>query len=535
MKKTLFLVVLSGVLLTFSSGCSESSNDDSKCENGTVECVDAHNSRKCVDSKWVETPCDTGLECSATSHVCEPISETRCTAGSVECVSDSREKRCKDGGWAEKDCESGESCGTNGCAAETTETCTDGAVECVSDSREKRCKDGEWVENNCDADQSCGTNGCAVISPEPEKVLKTGSLADVGKRCDVNDFTGNCEDNLMIFCNSSGHIESSDTCNMWLEYSYVDMRCTVINGIAGCVYYDEEGVPDTCDTPSDTITCNKDGNVAYHAGCGLASDGNMYHMSLYDFGEICAMACKDGEGCVEIPEKERCDIASFKGKCEDNSIVSCINGRLVSTSCGDQTCHEFAATGTAQCTTAPCDSLGDSISCSTKLTPDGDDYMSYADSFVCARAEDNKFYKYQTDSTYCSSDCLPDIGCIYPVKGEGDECNETTYEEKCLEVNGHSVSLSCISGFVEAIYCGKGKTCLNEMDSPTLVSGCYDDTSICQKDSDNYKVCNGSGTYFSTMTYECRKMSDNKYHYTPNTDTLVSCSQGCNSTGTDCK
>ncbi|MBO4350102.1 MAG: hypothetical protein J6A01_04030, partial [Proteobacteria bacterium] len=165
----------------------------------------------------------------------------------------------------------------------------------------------------------------------------------------------------------------------------------------------------------------------------------------------------------------------------------------------------------------------------------GDDINAFLDNFMCAKVEDKKYYQYLTETTSCPYDCIEGIGCVEYIKGAGDECNEDTYEEQCRDKANYSAALACIDGTVEAIYCGKGKTCLNEMDSPTYVTGCYDDSSICEKGSASYTKCSGDSSYSATMTYECKLMSDNKYHFTPNTDTIVSCSKGCNTAGTKCK
>ncbi len=622
MKKTVFLMILSGTLAGLACGCSESSKNESECSDGAVECVDADKSRRCEGGKWVEIPCNAPdtcqkgicgpagntcteegkVEClgsdkykkceggewkenaceapnTCSNNVCGPASNSCSEEGKVECLSSDKYKKCEGGEWKENACEAPNTCSNNVCGpvdnscseegkveclssdkykkceggewkenaceapnacsnnvcGPVAETCTEeGKIECLSTDRYKKCEGGVWKENACEANQTCGAQGCAASSIVD--VLNSGTLADVGKLCDLNDFADSCEDNLMIFCDAGGHIDSSDTCKLWQEASGVDMRCTVVNGIAGCIYY-EDDAPEDCDpeTKPVTITCSNDGTKAYHKGCGLGADGNHYLMGEYDFAEICAMECRAGDGCIEIPADERCDVATFKQSCDSsNNVVSCVNGHLVTTPCGSQTCRQFADTGIATCTDNTCDAAGEIISCNYKPVSGGMDYHIFADISMCARADDGNLYMYQTKSEYCENDCQNNIGCVPYIKGVGDDCNEDVYEEKCIDAENYSVSLSCINSTVEAVYCGKGLVCLNEMDSPTLASGCYDDSSICAQGSASYTKCSGT-SYVTTSTYECKRMSDNKYHYTPNPELNVTCTNGCNEDASGCK
>ncbi len=525
--------------------CKPNKNPDpgpDECAGNARECVDEHHSKRCQGGKWVVESCENTEVCDAGE--CKPNKNPdpgpdECTGNARECVDKQHSRRCQGGKWVNETCAETEVCDAGECRTKTgpaPDECTDGKSECIDVDHERKCNKGKWVEKECSASESCTKTACEPFDIKPEEVLKTGTLADVGKKCSVEDFTDNCEDNQIIYCTSEGRIGTDDRCELYKEYSFIDMRCHVINGMAGCVYYDDDGNPDTCDAQSDTISCNKDGTVAYHSGCGKAEDGKLYTMGQYEFSEVCAMACKDGVGCVEIPENERCDVATHIETCENNSVVSCIHGRLKKTACGKQTCHSFAAHGVALCTdNTPCETLGSSNVCRYEMNASGDDYNAFDDSFMCAKAEDKKLYSYKLSSSFCSYDCVTDIGCVQPIKGEGADCSEITYEEKCRYGENFSAALACVNGTVEAIYCAKGKVCMNEVDSPTFVAGCYDDSSICTKGSADYTVCSGSVNYYSTVTYECKLMTDDKYHYTPNTDKMVSCKNGCNAAGTACK
>ena len=336
----------------------------------------------------------------------------------------------------------------------------------------------------------------------------------------------------MILCNKDGKIEVDDTCDIWLEYSYVDMRCHVIDGIAGCVFYDDDGIPETCHSPSETIICNDDHTIAYHQGCGLAEDGQYYVRGDYDFSEFCVATCEDGKGCVEIPEEERCDPATFIQKCDNNQIVSCINGRIQKTACVNGSCHAFAATGIAACTDETCSISGTSLTC--EYTPDenGEGTYDYAIQSNCAQAEDGNFYAYPIQRDFCSFRCDPVRGCVNPVKGEGSECNEATFEQRCQD-NG-AVFCDGFSNLVDVIYCHEGFTCLTETDKDTNDAGCYDNvTSLCDHEGERQYKCTTSGNFASMSTYICKTLSDGKRHYT--FDDFESCSNGCDNEGIKCK
>ena len=513
--------------------CSEVS--ETECTDDETKCVDDHNAKKCEDGRWVDVPCESNEICQ--DGVCSKASETECEADEIACIDDHNAKKCDKGKWVKVACKSNETCQSGSCTPNSTPTeCTENATECADDDHVKKCVKGNWETTECKANEICKDNACSAVTVQLEEVLKTGTLADVGKKCSLDDFTDACENNQMIYCTSKGLITSTDICDILSESNDMNVECHVINGVAGCVYPDEDNKPETCDAESITVHCHSDGITASYSGCGKAEDGNLYVLGEYT--ETCVMECKDGVGCTEIPEAERCDVATYIETCDKNSIVSCVNGRLTKTDCGKQTCHAFATKGVAKCTdNTTCSEEGPSIACDFQYNSSGEDLDAFADSYMCAKAEDNKRYLYQTNREKCSYDCVSDIGCVNHIKGEGDECYENSYEEQCRTASGHSVAMFCHDGTVEAFYCTNGKKCLNEMTAPNYVTGCYDDSSLCNKGDASYDKCTESnGNYASTVTYECVLMSDDSYHYTPNMDTLKSCaSKACNSAGTACK
>ncbi len=511
-----------------------------ECSKEEIACADEHTSKKCEEGKWVEVPCESNETCQ--DGICKEVSEPgpteECKANEKDCADDHNAKKCEEGKWVTVPCESNETCQDGVCEQTSTqpEKCTENATECVDDDHVRKCIKGNWETSECKANEICKDNACSTVTVQPQEVLKTGTLKDVGKKCSLDDFTDACDDNQMIYCTSKGIIDATNICDILSESNDMNVECHVINGVAGCVYPDDNNKPEKCDAESIHVKCHSDGITASYSGCGKAEDGNLYVLGEYT--KTCAMECKDDVGCVEIPESERCDVATHIETCESNNIVSCVNGRLTKIDCGKQTCHSFATKGVAKCTdNTTCNKEGSSIVCDFQYNDSGEDLDAFANSYICAKAEDNKRYLYQTDHEKCSYNCVSDIGCVSYIKGEGDECYESSYEEQCRTASGHSVAMFCHDGTVEAFYCPQGKICLNEMTPPTYVTGCYDDSSICKKGDPSYDKCTESnGNYASTVTYECVLMSDKSYRYTPNMDTLKSCaSHACNTAGTACK
>ena len=483
--------------------------------------------KSCVDGKWQTSACPDGQTCTAGScRASQPTNE--CSVADLPvCEGSNAIKSCVDGKWQTSACPNGQTCTSGSCKeSQPTNECTVADLPvCEGSNAIKSCVDGKWQTSACGGAQVCTAGKC--VSTEPA-LPTTGTLADVGKACNIDTFKDSCDSNQIIFCASNGKIESSDLCDLWLEYSGVDMKCHIINGIAGCVL--EE---DTCSSPSETVRCSKsDTPTEIHEGCGKAEDGKLY--SFDSFSKLCSGECKDGVGCVEIPENEKCDPGSFVEKCEVNQIISCKNGRIVRTACpSSQICNEFPSKNTARCTSpTPCNDLGETITCKYIPTSSGDDTDDFASIDVCMTAKDGKNYSYQLEYNYCEYRCDPARGCVLPVKDEGKECSEYTYTQRCQ--NNAAVFCDPFSEMVDVIYCKTGFTCLTEPDKYTNDAGCYDNVeSLCNKAGELSYKCSDSGNYSSSTEYICKKMSDNKLHNV--FQDFETCKNGCDANTGRCK
>lgn len=514
---------------TCSAGVCKAAEPKPDCTEADIPvCEGTGAIRTCVNGKWQTSVCPSGQTCSA--GACNASApKPDCTEADIPvCVGTNALKSCVDGKWQNSACPSNQTCSNGKCIASApTPDCTVADLPaCEGSNTVRSCVDGKWNIQQCSASQTCFNGQC--ITPDLPEILTHGTLADVGKACSVDTFKDSCDGNEMIFCSAKGKIESSDLCDMWLEFSGIDMRCHVINGIAGCVY--EES---TCTSASETIRCNKgDTPAEIHEGCGKAEDGEFYEFE--SFSRLCSGDCKDGTGCVELPENEKCDTATFIEKCEGNQIVSCKNGRLIRTACAaSEVCNEFPTRGFAKCTApTPCDTLGESVTCEYKPTANGDETDDYAAVHVCLPAKDGNNYAYLDTYDYCDYRCDPNRGCVAPIKDEGKECNPYTYEERCQ--NNGAVFCDPFTEMVDVIYCKNGFTCLTEPDLYTNDSGCYDNVeSFCNKAGDKKYQCSGSGDYASSTEYVCKKLSDNKLHYVFND--FETCKNGCNDNTGHCK
>ncbi|MBR4984986.1 MAG: hypothetical protein IKY83_04525 [Proteobacteria bacterium] len=513
---------------TCASGICKTAEPTPECTAADIPVCEGTNAiRSCVNNTWQTSACPSGQTCA--SGICKAAEPTpECTAADIPvCVGTEALKTCVNNKWQTSACPTGQTCASGICkAAEPTPECTVADLPaCASSNSIKSCVNGKWQTAACPDAQTCTNGQC--VAPQPQ-LPTTGSLADVGKACNINTFIDNCDNNQIIYCSDKGKIDSSDLCDLWLEYSDIDMRCHVINGIAGCIY--EE---DTCTSLSETLTCsNSQTPTEVHKGCGKAEDGNLYNYE--SFTRICSGDCEPGKGCVDIPESEKCDPAAFIEKCDNNQTVTCVNGKQVRTACpSTQICNEFPTRGIARCTApTPCEVIGESVTCEYIPNGAGDDTLDYATVSICLPAQNGKNYAYQDTQDYCSYRCDPVRGCVTPVKDEGKSCDPDWFEQRCQ--NNGAVFCDPFSETVDVIYCKAGFTCLTEPDLDTNDSGCYDDVeSLCTKSGDKKYQCSTSGNYTTSTEYICKKLSDNKLHYVFND--FDTCKNGCNDNTGRCK
>ena len=551
MKKLAVLLSLFGLLAV---GCGDSTGSDDNKQNSGNSCSETDKPvcdgtqavKKCVRGAWTSEPCDNGYSCEKGECIASNgngengngengngengngENQNACSESDEPTCDGNVAKTCEGGQIVSTTCVSPQICSQGQCIDDPALACTGTeAPVCDGDRAIKICVDKVWKSEPCDSDLTCSKGRC-VGSGSNEDVLTTGTLADVGKDCSLDNFTDACDNNQTIYCNKDGKIASDDLCDLLSEIDEIDVRCHVINGVAGCIYEEDN----TCSEVSTTVKCSTSSpNVVIYEGCGRAEDGTLYE---YDsFLTICSGECVEGTGCAEIPEEERCDSANFAETCDGNQIVSCKNGRLQRTACDTaEVCHEFPTKGIARCTAPePCEELGDSIECQYVPTSDGDDTDDYAVTVTCASASDGKSYAYKSAPEYCGFRCDQVKGCVTPVKDEGSECREESFYQRCQ--NNGAVFCDYFSELVDVIYCKKGYTCLTEPDKYTNDAGCYHDVdSLCSKAGDEKYTCNDSSGFITSSKYICKLMSDNALHLV--FDDSEVCSSGCNETTGKC-
>lgn len=510
------------------------------CDPGYKACSsDGKTAMQCVGGEIVKTFCEGNTcadgECHDPEYCLADEYQSSCVDGKI--------KHCVSGTVVIEECQGYLECYNGACVSDGP--CDKNMTPiCLSDSQVQSCSDsGNKSITSCESGEVC-VNGVCQKGNE--------SCTDESKTCESANVYRNCVDGKWVsgYCDVASEVciagvctpkTDTETCSILekdscdessvvsCEYGYrVKRECAAeqvcVDGLCQDSVPSEPPKPgDDCESTTFESMCLNDGNTT------ACVDGKVVSISCGD-----SKVCKSG-ACVD----KTCDSSNFVPECSgDFEITVCVDGKIEKESCGENKhCSNNACVDDAN-VDDPCNPKTFSPTCTSEgkvLTCDGETLKVKATECsgdtpaclngVCVACDPSKYeahctdgHKYSCEANGSLTDMLCKVGDVC-YNGDCAECDPTKTAATCSD---GKVRVCSSKGIYEDSACPAGYSCLNGActNKCTTNADCADAHYVCDKGQCKFQAeC-------TVGTVECDGTSGIKVCKAPGIYEKTACSEG---------